>query len=134
MKRNFEEFKGRAIPASSRMMRVAIQRRGTMSFNHATFEALGKPEALTLYYDEDTKAVAFKAASKKVRHAYPVRKQPHSNSYLIAAQAFCTYYNIDISASRAFTPNMEDGMLVFELDKGTVVSPRVRSSKKPPKK
>jgi hypothetical protein len=128
--RNFEEFKGRAIPASSKMMRVAIQRRGTMSFNQATFESLGKPEAITLHYDRDAKAIGFKPASKKIRHAYPVRKQPHSNSFIISAQSFCAYYEIDTNPPRAFTPTLEDGMLVFELNKGVVVSSRVSSKKR----
>jgi hypothetical protein len=105
-----------------------------MSFNQATFEAMGKPEAVTLHYDRDAKAIGFKPASKKIRHAYPTRKQPHSNSYIISAQSFCDYYEISTSPPRAFTPTLEGGMLVFELNKGVVVSSRVRSPKKLGKK
>ena len=125
--RNFEEFTGRSTPASSKTMRIAIQRRGTMSFNKATFEALGKPDAIILLFDKETRAVGIKATSQDTKHAYPVRKQPNSNSFLVAAQAFCKYYDIDTEATRAYYPQLEDGMIVFELDKGAEIPTRRRT-------
>ncbi len=128
--RKFEEFTGRATPASSKLMRVALQKRGTISLNRAAYLALGEPEAIAMLYDHESRAVGMKPISKDIRHAYPIRKQPNSKSYLIGAQAFCKYYDIQTGSNRAFAPLIEDGVLVFELDGGVDVAPRApRNSK-----
>jgi hypothetical protein len=129
VKRNFETFTHRSTPVSSKTPRVGLQKRGTMSLNAAAYKALGEPEAILLMYDKQSKAVGLQAVAADAKYAYPVRKQPNSQSYMLGAVSFCNYYEIDTSQTRAFTPEIEEGILVFELSKGTILLPRLRTKK-----
>ena len=104
---------------TSRAMRVSIQTRGRLSLNQLSFENLGRPESVVLLFDLETRAVGIKSSSSGVDHAFPVRHQRDSKSYLIRSLAFFEHYKIDISVAKAFVPQIEDGILVFELDRGT---------------
>jgi hypothetical protein len=121
---NFEEFTLRNSPASSKVMRVSLHQKGRFSMNEAAFDALGKPEAIALLYDKGRKAIGFKAVEPELRHAYTVRKQKKSKSYLVGSIAFCQHYGIDASKTRAFEPVLDNGILVLELDKAIDVAPR----------
>jgi hypothetical protein len=94
---------------------------------------MGKPEAAVLLYDAQTRAVALRPVTLEVRHSYPIRKQQNSQSYLLGARAFCVAYGIETGNTIAFEPILEDGLVVFELDKGVVItrSPRTKSNGSP---
>ena len=115
--RKFEEF---TRPAP----RVAINTSGHISFNSTAFQGLGNPKAVILLFDKASQAVGLKPRSDKVRHAYPVRRPYNSESYIIRAKAFLKYYDIDASRTLAFKPQVEDGVLIFELSKGVSVMRR----------
>jgi hypothetical protein len=125
--RKFEQFTGRATPASRKALRVAIQTRGNMSLNQAAYTALGEPKAVLLLFDSESRAVGLQPTSEATRHAFPVRRQPNSKSYIIGAASFCKHYEIPVEATRAFEPVLEDGILVFEIDKGIQIPARQRS-------
>jgi hypothetical protein len=124
----FEKFTGRAVPASRKIPRIAIQTRGNMSLNKAAYEALGSPPAVFLLFNKTTRAVGLQPTKLEEAHSYPVRKQPGSESYMIGARAFCQFYELDVSSTRAFAPKLQDGILVFEFDKGDVIAPRKRAA------
>jgi hypothetical protein len=111
------------------MPRVALQTRGNISLNQAAYKALGEPVAVLLMFDKTSNAVGLQPASLDAKHVYPIRKQPNSKSYMIGAVAFCKHYEIDVSHTRAFSPQVEDGVLVFDLDKGTDLPARKRRSR-----
>ncbi len=96
---NFETFTRRAAPVASTPL-VTIQKRGTFSLNRAAYELLGSPEAVELLYDRDERVMGIRAVDPDTRHAYPMRKQPSSYSYLFAGQAFAKYYGIPIGETR----------------------------------
>lgn len=127
--RKFETFTGRATPASRKVPRIAIQKKGNMSLNKAAFEALKSPDAVFLMFDKESKAVGIKPANPEERYTYPVRKQKGSESYMIGARAFCAHYEIETSHTTAFAPELEDGILVFELNKGVAIPIRKRNVK-----
>ena len=97
--------------------------------NEAAFKLLGEPEAVLLMFDKESNAVGLQSTAIDTKHAYPVRKQPNSKSFMVAATSFCNHYEIDVSSTKAFTPQVEDGILVFELDKGTDIPTRQRTKK-----
>ncbi|MFP5260846.1 MAG: hypothetical protein ACLGJB_02940 [Blastocatellia bacterium] len=130
MKRNFEEFLLRTNPALRKTPRVAIQSKGNISLNLAAYNALNEPKAVILMYDKETKAIGLKPVSADTRAAYPIRQQRGSKSFLVGAQTFCKYYGIDTEGTTVFVPALEDGILVFELDKG-VKAPSRRRTKEP---
>jgi hypothetical protein len=124
MPRKWETFTFRSKPVSSKVMRVSLNPRGTFSLNHATFEAMGHPEAVELLFDRESKVVGFKPVGLDVRHAYQVRTQKNSKSYLVGAQAFCKYYEIEPPQTMAFEPELADGILEVDLKKSIEIAPR----------
>jgi hypothetical protein len=127
---NFEEFTQRNTPASSKQMRVSLHRKGNFSLSQAAYEALGKPKSVVLLYDREKRAIGFKPVQGEVRHAYTVRGQKNTKSYLVGAIAFCQHYDIDTSKTRTFEPQMADKVLVIELAKAIDIAPRVRRNGK----
>lgn len=124
MARKFEIFTGRNKPASSKTMRVSLNKRGAISFNHAAFVALGEPKAVELLYDKETNAIGMRASKEDVRHAYPVRAQGKSKSYIIGAVAFTQHYDVKPENTITFDPLIEDGIMVLEFSKAVNVAQR----------
>ncbi len=127
--RNFEEFTLRAVPASRKTPRVAIQSRGNISMNLAAFQQLGEPQAVILMFDKDSRAVGMRSVPIETKHAFPIRRQPNSKSFVIGAASFCNHYGIVFDGTTVFIPQFEDNILVFEVDKGTVLPVRKRGQK-----
>jgi hypothetical protein len=111
---NFEVFDKRAVPISGEPM-VTIQRKGPMSLNQAAFHALGKPSHVELLYDPNERIVGFRAVSEPLAHAYPVRQQGRSHTYLIAGHAFIRYYDIPNEVSIRYVAKMFDDVLGVDL-------------------
>jgi hypothetical protein len=111
---NFEVFDKRAVPISGEPM-VTIQRKGPMSLNQAAFHALGKPSHVELLYDPNERIVGFRAVSEPLAHAYPVRQQGRSHTYLIAGHAFIRYYDIPNDVSIRYVAKMFDDVLGVDL-------------------
>lgn len=122
MSDDFELFTGRAIPVVERAM-VTIQRKGTMSLNHAAFQALGEPAAVAMFFNKAKRIVGIRAIDPAESYAYPVRKQAASRNYVLAGQAFTKTYGIDTTAARRYNAELRpDGMLVIDLE-GESLSP-----------
>jgi hypothetical protein len=129
---NFEEFTGRWQATTANVPRAAIQTRGTMSLNKAAFQALGSPRAVTLLYDQGARVIGLRTASPDVRHAYPLRKQPNSDSYVLSAVSFLAHYGIPHDTYTAFEDlSMEGDVLVIPLEKGRqgTAPPRRRAAR-----
>ena len=128
----FEEF----ARSSSREGRretpmFTLQARGLLSFNHAAFQALGRPEAVTLLYDPEEHIVALRLALAANPDAYRVRKQPNAQSYLVGAQAFTAHYAIPTPRARRFEgTDYGNGIWGFALGDGEDVK-NLRGSPEP---
>jgi hypothetical protein len=120
---NFETFTRRLVPLNDRAY-VTIQKRGTISVNHAAFEALGSPKAVELLYDVEAEVVGLRAIDATAEHAYPVRPAgANGRSYLIAGTAFTKHYGIDTKVSRRWAAKLEDSVLLVDLrEAGTEIS------------
>jgi hypothetical protein len=127
---NFQVFDKRAVPISGEPM-VTIQRKGPISLNKAAFHALGKPAFVELLYDPDERVVGFRPLKEQLPHAYPVRAQGRSNTFLIAGHAFMKYYGIPNEVSTRYVAKMFDEVLGVDLkQKGIEVSSNRSSQKK----
>ncbi len=118
---NFETFTRRSTPVAATPL-VTIQKRGTISLNRTAHELLGSPEAVELLFDKGEQVIGIRAVDPSIRHAYPLRKQPSSYSYLVAGQAFAKYYNIPIGETRRYEAEMIGDVLAIDL-KQTAVTP-----------
>ena len=124
----FEEFDKRAATASKSPF-VTIQRKGPFSFNKAAYELMGKPEAVTLLYDNEEKLIGFKPVPISNPRAFPMRPQQNEVTFVVTGQAFTKHYNIDTSTARRYAVEMRDGLLVLDLksESTDVTGPRAKS-------
>jgi hypothetical protein len=129
---NFQVFDKRAVPISGEPM-VTIQRKGPISINKIAFHAMGKPAFVELLYDPDERIVGFRPLQEQLPHAYPVRAQGRSNTYLIAGHAFLKFYGIPNEVSTRYVAEMFGDVLGVDLKKkGIEVIGHRTGSKKPP--
>lgn len=125
--RNFELFTGRNRPTFPNIPRVTLNRKSNFYLNDAAYLALGSPQAVVLMFDADSKAIGLKPAELSIRHAYPVRKQVNSKSYLIGGIAFVRHYSIPLEDALSFSPTVEDGIIVLEIQKAVTVTRKSRA-------
>jgi hypothetical protein len=131
MSRQFEVFTGRFKPASSKTMRVTLNKRGVFSLNSATYAALGQPKFVELLYDRASKVIGLRPTEETTKHAYPVRSQRNAKSYLVGAMAFYQAYDLDVGEGLlAFDPALEDGVLILEQENATAIPTRSRRNGK----
>jgi hypothetical protein len=114
----YEVFDKRAAPSTKEPW-VTIQKKGLLSLNSSSVEALGKPEAVELLFDPEEQKIGFRPTNPESPRSFPLRRQgrpdlTHPN-YLIAGTAFCNYYGIDTSFARRYRPQIEDNILAVDL-------------------
>ena len=118
---DFQEFTGRSTPAVHEPM-ATVQRSGkSISLNHAAFEALGRAEHVVLLFDVKRRAIGIKPASADVPHSYAVKRQNHSDSYLVSSSAFTSHHRIDTSVSRRYRCTVLGNVLVIDVDNPLMV-------------
>lgn len=113
----FEVFDKRLTPLA-KAPSITIQRKGIISINRAAYAMLKNPPAVELLYDKERKIVGLRAAADTVPHAYEVRPQSAAKDtgpLIVAGTAFTSFYGIDTSTSRRWTPFMEDDILCVDL-------------------
>jgi len=129
----FEVFTRRATPVSLEPM-MTIQRRGSLSLNRAAVEALGEPEAVELLYDRKERVMGIRPVDPKAQHAYKIRKQPSSVSFLIAGQAFTQYYGIPTDKPIRYRAKMADGVLTVDLKQEGIDATSTRERSRNPER
>jgi hypothetical protein len=69
-----------------------------------------------LLYDKARGIVGIRLASPDNRNSYAIRKQPGSESFLLAGKAFFDYHKVELGIVRRFTPRIYEGnILGFNL-------------------
>jgi hypothetical protein len=111
---SFEVFESR-YARSPKAPRVGLSRRGYFSLNKFAFELLGRPSRVLLLYDSERALVGLKAADENVPYSYGVVQQGNSESYILAAKAFCDHCGITYDEVQHFVPRSQDDLLVFEV-------------------
>jgi len=110
----FQVFKSKHARPSR--PRIGLSRRGYFSVNKAAYELLGQPSRVVLLYDAERELVGLRPADESVAHSYKVIQQGQSESYVIAARAFCDHCGIRYGDEVLhFIPHKEGDLLIFEL-------------------
>lgn len=112
--RRWQTFDRRATAGVGEAL-VTVQRRGSFSFNAAARAAIGDPEAVELLYDPEDRVIGFRPADPALPHAYALRKQGSSNSWIIAGQAFTKRFGIPTDTALRYSAETEDGVLAVDL-------------------
>lgn len=127
----WEEFTQKANYRAE-MVRVSLNGRGHFQLNQKAVDELGGAEAIVLFYDRASRRIALKASSPDIEHAYELKRQNSSQTYILRAKSFCNYYAINIGDTVVFNDiAVEDGMVVLDLGKVTEVVRRARLTEFP---
>jgi len=133
----FDVFDRSSAPSPS-IPTLTIQRRGMLSLNRGSYEALGKPAAVELLFNRERRAIAIRPADPSTPRAYAVRAQGAagggSNTYLIPGAAFTAHYGIDTAVARRYGVERRGEMLFVDLEQEgavTVTSPRAKDREAP---
>jgi hypothetical protein len=121
----FEKYHSRSV----KELYVTIQKRGTISLNRASYRAMGSPKYAELLFNRSKRLIGIRPANTASGRTVPVRRQGHSESYLIAGLTFTKEYDIDSSVARRFVATLDGNMLVIDLNSPSTdaTGPRARS-------
>ena len=133
----FDVFDRSSAPSPS-VPTLTIQRRGMLSLNRGSYEALGKPAAVELLFNRERRAIAIRPADPATPRAYAVRAQGaaggSSSTYLVPGRSFTTHYGIDTTVARRYGVERRGEMLLVDLEQEgavTVTSPRAKDREAP---
>lgn len=132
MIRHWTVFQGGPNLRDRVALRVTLSPKKVFLLNQAVFDAIGRPAAVELCFDEGTKAIGLRPQDPRRPNTFPVRERRSSASRgrtgkysyrLIFAAPFCKHFDIRPSTTMLFNHiDMEnDGTLVLDLNKATVI-------------
>lgn len=132
MIKQWELFERSHTSRVAKTMRVSLNERGGFALNQKVFEELKQPKTVQLFFDKINKLIGIHACEPEDEHAYDVKQQGKSKSYLIRAMSFCSNYSIKVTGTMVFVePTIEDGYLVLDLMKAAPV-PERKPKQSPP--
>ena len=114
----FEKFENRYARLGVKLLRVGLTRQGMFSLNKIAFSLLGQPTHVVYLFDQDSRTVGIRVSPPDVPNAYKTRQIGYSTTYHLSAVALCKKHGIDYKAGPfrfCPKPELQDGMLVFEL-------------------
>jgi hypothetical protein len=125
---NFETFTKKATRTGTGPL-VSIQRGGVFSLNADAYALLGKPAAVEFVFAPQERIMGFRPATAEAPHAYVVRQQRGTASYLVSGRAFSKYAGIPLDHGVRYRAELVDGVLAVDL-----TEPPVSTRKPRPKK
>ena len=127
---DWEKFLGGPNTPSLDRFHITIGRGGRLAFNPTVFKRLGKPEAVSLFYNRRESKIGLKETSPRFKEAFPVRSCAGGKIFYVSAATFVNHYGVKITATHKFNrPAFDvDGKLILTLSDTTIVS-RVREKK-----
>jgi hypothetical protein len=113
--RKWEKYRGGPAAVSKNSIRVTINHKGMIYMNAKTYTALGRPEAVALYYNREEDAIAVEPANPRSIENFPVVER--LNGRAINSGSFCRQFGIKIPLTQRFIrPDItNDGHLILAL-------------------
>lgn len=121
LERGWEKFRGGPYKAVDDRLHVSLNQKGMLLINSTTYRLMGRPAAVTLYYNREEDKVAVEPADIRLAEAYPVRDC--KTHHRVHAISFCRHFGIRF----AFTHKMlnpeitEERRLILDLRDTTPV-------------
>lgn len=127
--RDFEQFKGGPVVATQNRMHVTLSPLGVIYLNKNAYRILGRPDAVSLYYNREREVIAVQCANPRLPQNFPVK--PCQNGYRILAGPFLGHFRIRTGKTLRFArPDINDqGVLMLELRETVYVTPRIYKPK-----
>ena len=123
-KGRFEIYSGVPNRIKREGPRVTLNHRKVFLINMPAYEMLGRPAAVELGYDENTRTIALAPVDPRRLHAFPLKgKSKKYNYHTICAAPFCRHYEIAPRRTMLFTEiDLDDeGTLLLELKTAVAV-------------
>ncbi len=128
--RDLEKFCGGPNKPAQLRMRVTLNKSNVLSFNKRTYDELGRPPAVCLYFSRARDLIAVEPVSSiNLPAAFPVLDKGFSG-YRVNAAPFCRHFGIRLDTSTRFIePGINRGKLELKLAE-TVSVAQVRRPRK----
>ena len=94
---------------------VTIGKRGGISLNQASHEAIGDPSAVELLFDHRIRRVAIRSSDIDSPDAFTLKKNRSGNAFYFFGRSFLDDYKVGHSKATHYEVTIEDGMLVFDV-------------------
>lgn len=113
---SWTKFEGRRSAADMAEPMVTIQKGGSLGFNKAAYNLLGRPERVVYLSDGSGKRFGIRTAETGEPDSYPVRAQQGERSFVAAAKLFLTWAHVPFGERPQKYPlHLEDGVCVVEI-------------------
>lgn len=112
-------FNGKPNHANRGKPRVTISPKSAILLNLRAFDALGRPAAVELMFDQTYGVIGLKPTRPEAHNAFPVVPAVDGYYRRINAASFCRHFNITVEKTMLFLePMMEaDGVMELNLTK-----------------
>jgi hypothetical protein len=123
---DWEVFRGGPTLPKRDRLHVTLNPRGAILINHKVFEAMGRPEAALLLYDERRQTIGVQPAAAGTEYSFPLKQKDNVTHRTIYAWPFCKFHKLKPSRTVVFG-NAEfdhDGILLLDLHRATEVNSR----------
>ena len=125
-KGRWEIYSGVANRIKREGPRVTLNHRKVFLINMPAYELLGRPAAVELGYDENTRTIGLAPVDPRTLHAFPLKGKTTSKKYnyrTIHAAPFCKHHEIAPRRTMLFTEiDLDDeGTLLLELKTAVAV-------------
>ena len=130
MTRQWKMFKGGPTGPRRERLHATLNPRGVILINNKLFEAIGRPEAAFLLYDERFQVIGVQPASPGEAYSFPFRHKEKTSHRTIYAWPFCKSFKLFPTNTIFFTsPEIDnDGVLVLDMNKAEEVITSRRAS------
>jgi hypothetical protein len=128
--KDWEKFSGGPFVPYSQRIHVSLSRKGKLHINKKTYELLGKPQRVLLYFNRKKDQIGVRPAHERLADAFPIRRNGSSYCFYIAG--FMRNYGIKLSTTEKFiAPEFNDnGLLALDLSQTVTVGGFKRKSRK----
>jgi len=125
--RDLEKFCGGPNTPAQFRMRVTLNKSNVLSFNQRTFDELGHPPAVYLYFSRVRDLIVVEPVSSiNLPAAFPVLEKGFSG-YRVNVAPFCRHFGIRLDTSTRFVdPEINGGKLELKLAETALFTPSCR--------
>src|SRR5438552_574605 len=112
----WEEFTAGPNEVHGTRIHVTINRHGSIFFNRNTYNLLGRPEAVVLYYNRKQEKIAITSTHRRNTRGFPLVRHGDT-TWRIQANPFCRRHVIRVNKTEKFVGAEvdDDAMLLLDL-------------------
>ncbi len=124
MIRPWTKFNGKPNHSFRDKMRVTINHKSSLMLNRVAFEAIGRPAAVELLFDQTYGIIGVKPIRPDAHNAFPVKPVLKGTYRRINAASFCLHFDLRIEKTMMFLDAAiePDGVLELNLAKTMTVT------------